>query len=92
MLALALAARKRRSLLRSRLMSVLLLVLLASLTVGATGCGGTLFNTAKGTSAITLTCSGTGLLGSGVEPAPSPTYPNGNPNIVNTAAFSLTVQ
>jgi sugar lactone lactonase YvrE len=86
-LALALAARKRRGLLRTRLLAVLLLLMLGSLALGVTGCGsGTMYTTPKGTSAVTLTCSGTGLQGASVLPSA------GNPNIVNTSTFSLTVQ
>jgi hypothetical protein len=86
MLALALATGRRRSLLQTRLMSVLLLVMLGSLALGVSGCGsGVSYATPKGTSAITLTCSGT----------PVTAYTSTQPytsNIVNTSTFSLTVQ
>ncbi len=88
MLALALAASKRRSLMRTRLMSVLLLVVLGSLALGVTGCGsGVSYTSPKGTSAITLTCSGTPVAGYA-----TPQPPVFTPNIVNTSTFSLTVQ
>jgi hypothetical protein len=87
LLALALATGKRRSLLRSRLMAVLLLVVMGSLALGVTGCGsGTNYSTPKGTSAVTLTCSGTPI---GGYPPSQPPY---IPDIVNTSTFSLTVQ
>ncbi len=89
-LALALASARRRGLLRTRLMSGLLLVALGSMALEASGCGGTsstsLYPSPKGTSTVTLTCSGTGLLLPTVLPS------QGNPDIVNTATFSLTVQ
>jgi len=89
-LVLAMASARRRGLLRTRLMSGLLLVSLGSLALGASGCGGTsstsLYPSPKGTSTVTLTCSGTGLLLPTVMPS------QGNPDIVNTSTFSLTVQ
>jgi hypothetical protein len=94
MLALALATGRRRSLGRTRLTAVLCCIVLVSLALGASGCGGTTsYSTPTGTSSVTVTFSGTGLLGSNIAPAPNPpNYPNGNPNIVNSTTFSLTVQ
>lgn len=101
LLALALGLKMRRGLLRTRLMSVLLLVFLGCLALGASGCGSGSatsadhYVTPKGTATVTVTFSGTGLLGPNVPPAPGNTYPNvptGNPNIVHTLNLTLTVQ
>jgi hypothetical protein len=98
MLVLALGVRRRRGLMGSRWMATLCCVVLGSLALGVTGCGGngsSSFASPKGTASITLTCSGTGLLGPTIPPAPGltpPNVPSGNPNLINTSAFSLTVQ
>jgi sugar lactone lactonase YvrE len=88
LLALALSFKMRRSVLRTRLMSVLLLVFLGSLTLGVSGCGSGSatsadhYVTPKGTSTITVTFSGSPFTGA----------PAGNPNIVHTLNITLTVQ
>jgi hypothetical protein len=92
LLALALSIKMRRSVLRTRLMAVLLLIVLGSLALGVSGCGSGSptsadhYVTPKGTSTITVTFSGTGLLGTNLPPAP------GNPYIVHTLNITLTVQ
>jgi len=88
LLALALAIRKRRGLAQSRWMALLCCITLGSLALGISGCGGnsgSAYATPKGTTAVTLTCSGTPIGG-------YPTPPPYTPNLVNTATFSLTVQ
>jgi sugar lactone lactonase YvrE len=86
---LALAIAKRRSRVRSRMMTLMSCLLLAGMALGAGGCGSSgtgAFQTPKGTSNITLTFSGTPVGGYGLVQPPI------IPNIVNTATISLTVQ
>jgi sugar lactone lactonase YvrE len=87
MLAMALAMRRRRALLRTRWLAVLCCVVLGGLAM-VSGCssGSSGYATPKGTTSITLTCSGSPV---GGYPSPQPPF---TPNIVNTATFSLTVQ
>jgi sugar lactone lactonase YvrE len=89
LLALALGLRSRRSVLRTRSLSLLCCIALGSLALGVSGCGGnstSSYATPKGTAAITLTCSGSPV---GGYPSTQPPFPT---NLVNTATFSLTVQ
>ncbi len=86
MLGLALAVRRRRSLMQARLMAMLWCIALGSLALGVTGCGNgssSSYATPKGSTSVTLTCSG--------SPIGGYTTP-GLSNIVNTSTFSLTVQ
>jgi sugar lactone lactonase YvrE len=88
-LALVLARRKRRTPSLTWLQAAMLCVVLGSLALGVSGCGGSgssSYATPKGTSTITLTFSGSPVGGYSATPPPY------TPNIVNTATFSLTVQ
>ncbi len=86
LVALALAVRKRGSVVRTRLTAVLWCVALGGLALGASGCGsGSSYVTPAGTTAITLTLSGPPTT---AQTTPVPTIPN----ITHTAQLTLTVQ